>query len=97
MMMQRSAGSYACVAGGLGGLLGGLLPVAYIILMVFVLDIRIDLSTGFDWINSMLYSTGGPIGVVLVAIYWSILGALLGAITGGVTGGLYGITRQQTI
>ena len=94
-MPHRSLASYVVLCGAVGGLLGGLIPPAFIMLAVFVLDIRIDLSTGLDWVDSMLYSIGGPASILLVSVYWAALGAVLGSIAGMLAGLAYGLTQQR--
>ncbi|MEM7474316.1 MAG: hypothetical protein AAF483_04930 [Planctomycetota bacterium] len=69
-----------------GGVLGFLIPMLGIPFMVFVLDMGPNLATRIELIDSMLYSISGPLSIVLVAIYWGVLGAGIGIVLGTFSG-----------
>lgn len=71
---------------GACALIGFFLTVLAVILLVFVFHIRLNLQTGIRFVDSMLYSMGNPIAVIIVAFIWGVCGAAVGCVMGGLVG-----------
>lgn len=54
--------------------------------LVFGLDVSMNLATGIQWIDSMLYSLHSPISIFIVAGIWAFVASSVGAAVGLVFG-----------
>ena len=81
-----SGGKSVLFRAALGGLLGFAIPALTVLIIVFALQIQMNLGTGIRWVDSMLYSMSGPIAIVILAIIWGVCGAAVGSVLGGLSG-----------
>lgn len=62
--------------------------------VVFVLDVSMNLATGIQWIDSMLYSLAGPISISIVAVILAFFASSAGAAIGLVLG-VFAFVRKR--
>ena len=76
-MKKRSIAGFIFV----GAVLRAALVFLCIIILVFVIaPPGLNLQPNIKIVDSLLYSIGGPVAVVLVSAYWSMIGAIGGAV-----------------
>ena len=67
----------------IGGIVGAVLAGLAVPILVFVIDPPgLNLQTGVRWIDSMLYSIGGPTAIVILAFIWATGGVVIGSALG---------------
>lgn len=91
---SASVVGFALRVTGACALIGFFLTVLAILLFVFVFHIRLNLQTGIHFVDSMLYSMGNPIAVIIVAFIWGVCGAAIGCVLGGLVGTIRAIAKR---